>query len=376
MTRHRVFISWSTVDARVSDIAARYKDWLQQLFGPRLEIFLSSENIDAAEPWASVVRRQLKTSTVGIVLLTPRTARSPWVAFESGALEVAFPILLDLTPAELERACPPLATLQTVAYDNRPRALGMVEQIIELAGAQDARVAIEAAFEAGYDQFVADVRRALSDRPMLPEHFTGTLAYNRRINDSAHFQMPQLFDVYRRQLFLVGINLTWLLNLKLNEAVFVRLLKSLVGSAPRRCMVLIADLWDEKLRYAYNRVVSGHGETEFADMQKVFDRNSPYYIDTVIRRNVTPDEYARLATRLTIKKIALLMDTFWFVDADTEHRDGNLLIATMTTSLERGRPVFYVDQARDYDLFEYYRAVCDAGFNLANDVLWPPPPGV
>jgi hypothetical protein len=124
--------------------------------------------------------------------------------------------------------------------------------------------------------------------------------------------------------------------------------------------------------YTYNKIVSGSGTTEFSGLNRTFtDPTAPYHIDRIVRAHCGDSHYGQLRQQLTIKKIALLVDTFWFVDPDDTTLSGDLLFALMTAATGRERPVYYVNQAESPGLFNKYYDMCRAAHDVSDETLWP-----
>jgi SAM-dependent methyltransferase len=117
----KIFVSWS--GRRSRQIADALALWIKQVFnseGPRLEVFVSTQDIRAGAQWSEVINEALRTSTFGILCLTPENLNAPWILFESGALsktvgEVSVcPYFYDLEPGDLKR---PLAQFNGATAD-------------------------------------------------------------------------------------------------------------------------------------------------------------------------------------------------------------------------------------------------------------------
>ena len=78
----KVFISWSG-DAG-QRLGSRLTEWLPSIV-PEAEPFLSSE-IPGGAAWFSSLAAALEGAKFGIICLTPEAQKSPWLAFEAGAL--------------------------------------------------------------------------------------------------------------------------------------------------------------------------------------------------------------------------------------------------------------------------------------------------
>lgn len=375
--RAEAFLSWSTIDARIGPLAEIFKNWLDSLFSGEIHFFFSRE-IEPGEASIPTVYKALNGADFGFVFLSQRTARSPWVIYESGCLNPSlragrvFPLLFDLSPRELKSICPPLADFQAASLRNSSDVKRLVEKVARLIGLDNTRsIAIQARFHSEYSHLERAIQETVDSHRLLPERFAGTISYNDTIAGSRNFQMPDIFFNYQKDLYLVGINLHFLLNLKNSTESFAALLNSLMQDSTRRIRILISDLWDERIRYTYDKIVFGNGVFEFADLDSVLrDETSKFYLDKYIRVH-TGEKYEQICRQLTIKKIGLLADTFWFIDADNPSANGDMLFSLMTTATGRARPVYYVNQTENPSLFSKYFDVCRAAYDLSSDILWP-----
>ena len=113
-----------------------------------------------------------------------------------------------------------------------------------------------------------------------------------------------------------------------------------------------------------------------------FDKSSPYYLDTYIqnlcstiakeKRCDSNKLYEAVKMQLLIKRIDLLMDTFWFVDNDDIEKQGSMLLAPLTARTGVERPVFYATKEKNESLYDSYFKVCKSGFDYTGSkVLWP-----
>ncbi|MFI6283758.1 toll/interleukin-1 receptor domain-containing protein [Streptomyces sp. NPDC051018] len=378
MTKAKAFLSWSTRDPRIEPLAQLFRQWLSSLFEGRVDSFFSRE-IQPGEHTVPRIYQALNEADFGFIFLSQRTAGSPWVIYESGCLNPSlragrvFPLLFDLSPGELRALCPPLADFQAVSLRNVQDVRRLTERLCQLLGLDDSQVIeLRENFHRTFPQLERAIAETVDSKRLLPDRFTGTLTYNDNIAGSRNFQMPGVFEQYQRELFLVGNNLNFLLNLHNNEEMFGALLDSLAKDPSKRVRILIADLWDEKILYTYNKVIFGSALSEFSGLNDTLtDPESRFYLDRFITARVGSKVHQQLRKQLRIKKIGLLVDTFWFVDPDNTALSGDLLFALMTAVTGRERPVFYVNQAENPGLYSKYFDMCQAAFDLSSDVLWP-----
>lgn len=81
---------------------------------------MSGEDIAAGALWSQEVSEALSATDLGVLCVTSRNQRSPWLNFEAGALAKALnqsrviPYLIDLSPGELEG---PLQQFQAAVAD-------------------------------------------------------------------------------------------------------------------------------------------------------------------------------------------------------------------------------------------------------------------
>jgi len=115
----QVFLSWSGEQSRL--IADALKQWLPRVF-QGLRVWMSEHDIQAGERWRHTLYKQLETSNLGIVCLTPENLDSLWLVFEAGALSKAvnesrvIPYRFELKSTDIG---PPLAQFQSVGADEK-----------------------------------------------------------------------------------------------------------------------------------------------------------------------------------------------------------------------------------------------------------------
>lgn len=387
-----IFISWSSADQCIKDIAEGYKNWLNIIFDDKIEIFFSEE-IEPAQNGIKQIHAALDKADVGLVFVTQWTACSPWVMYEFGCMyklleqEALYPILLDLDCKKLKEIAPPMADTQVVSLNNKDDNMHLIESIakkLEISGSDILKIKNKAKAEYRHiDECVTEAQKNFAN---LPDTYVGEVPYNDTIMGSNNFQMPQIFDFYKKNIFLVGINLGMLFNIKSNSKPMEALIRSLVNSKEKTAQILISNLWDEKILYTYDKTLLGFGKSEYEYMNEVFfDTSSKYYLDTYIqnlclciagdakeKKYDAHDLYEAVKRQLLIKRIDLLMDTLWFVDNDESKKQGSMLLAPLTARTGAERPVFYADKQKNERLYDSYFGVCKSGFEYTGSkVLWP-----
>jgi len=113
----QVFISWSGDPSKA--VAGALKSWLRYVF-PRLEVWMSEQDIRAGTKWGVELGWALTECKLGIICLTPESLNSNWLAFEAGALFAAIdgsrviPFRYQLSTSDIR---PPLSQFQDVGAD-------------------------------------------------------------------------------------------------------------------------------------------------------------------------------------------------------------------------------------------------------------------
>ena len=387
-----IFISWSSADPRIRDIAEGYKNWLNIIFEDKINTFFSEE-IEPAKNGIKHIHAGLETADIGLVFVTHRTASNPWVMYELGCMhklleqEALYPILLDLNVNQLSEIAPPLAWPQVILLNKKEDNVRLIESIaqkLEISGAEILKIKNMAKDE--YQHIDNCVKEAQKNFANLPDKYAGEVPYNNSIKDSDNFQMPQIFDFYNKNILLVGMSLGTVFNIRSDPRSMESLIKSLVFDNTKTVKILISNLWDEKIFYTFNKTIFGFGGSAYTYLNEIFfDTSSKYYLDTYIQtlcaaiaeeenkkeKHDAHELYEAVKRQLLIKRIDLLMDTFWFVDNDEKTNQGSMLLAPLTARTGAERPVFYASKKKNTTLYNKYFEVCKSGFDFTSDVLWP-----
>jgi len=112
----KVFISWSGELSR--KLGESLRNWLPAAL-QYVKPYFSPDDIEKGAKWNSEIAKELETSDVGVILLTPDNTEKPWIIFESGALSKSMDksrvctLLFDLDPAEVKG---PLTSFQATKF--------------------------------------------------------------------------------------------------------------------------------------------------------------------------------------------------------------------------------------------------------------------
>jgi transposase-like protein len=103
-----VFISWSEKESLSHEGALLLQKWLPEVL-PKLESFVSSEDIASGTLWLQKLFEQLANSESGILCLTKESLDRNWILFEAGALA-------KQAGNETVRVCPLLFEFKTLNF--------------------------------------------------------------------------------------------------------------------------------------------------------------------------------------------------------------------------------------------------------------------
>jgi hypothetical protein len=119
-----VFIGWSGKNTKSYMVAIALRSWLEQVV-QNCSPWVSAQDIDAGERWATELFTQLDKHSVGIICVTKENQAEPWLNFEAGALAKQLkgdkadesrvcPLLIEMTESDVSG---PLMLLQMVLLE-------------------------------------------------------------------------------------------------------------------------------------------------------------------------------------------------------------------------------------------------------------------
>ncbi|MGX4658480.1 hypothetical protein ACWCHM_32890 [Micromonospora sp. SCSIO 07396] len=164
----KVFISWSKPVSRQLGLALR--DWLPEVI-QSIEPWMSSEDIDKGQRWASEVGAKLGELGQGVLCITAENIREPWLNFEAGALAKSLddsrvrPLLLGLQPSDVTG---PLAQFQATVANDRDDMLKFITSLNESSAVPLDSVRLQRAFERNWEDFGTKLA-AISSTPPRPK---------------------------------------------------------------------------------------------------------------------------------------------------------------------------------------------------------------
>lgn len=112
----KVFISWSGDLSK--QLAEAIRNWIPSVL-QFVKPYFTPDDIEKGAKWGSDISRELESSDIGLLCLTPDNTEKPWILFEAGALSKNFnashvcTVLFNLEPTDLKG---PLTSFQTTRF--------------------------------------------------------------------------------------------------------------------------------------------------------------------------------------------------------------------------------------------------------------------
>ncbi len=117
MAELNLFLSWS---GKLSHAVAEYfNEWIPKVL-PGFKPWISSKDIKSGKPWFSSITDQIGKSPACIIFVTKENAKSTWLHYEAGGIQMAenafvCPYLINLSPSDVGSS--PLAQLQMCKFE-------------------------------------------------------------------------------------------------------------------------------------------------------------------------------------------------------------------------------------------------------------------
>lgn len=156
----KIFISWSGSLSKA--VALDLKEWLPKVIQVA-EPWVSEVDIPKGTPWFDEVRDALKAAAVGILVVTPESAKSAWLNYEAGSIAQILtnrrvcPFVVGMTTAQVE---PPLGLLNGTEANNGADVLNF---LLSVAPKDVKAEAIEHAFTREWPDFQVLLERRVDE---------------------------------------------------------------------------------------------------------------------------------------------------------------------------------------------------------------------
>lgn len=155
----KVFISWSKSSSRKFGYVLR--DWLPEVI-QEVVPWMSSEDIEKGQRWASEVGAKLSELDQGILCVTAENLKEPWLNFEAGALAKSLddarvrPILLGVQPSDVTG---PLTQFQASIANDRDDMMKLVSSLNDACERPLEVPRLERAFTRAWPDYVDNLEK-------------------------------------------------------------------------------------------------------------------------------------------------------------------------------------------------------------------------
>jgi hypothetical protein len=172
---HSLFITHATSE---SPIALELKSLLSAVFGPLLEIFVSSDNssIQPGEQWYERIASSIRGSTVLLALVSEESMSSQWLPWEAGvgtgAERIVIPVLIRGFAAT--KLKPPLSFLQSKDLTNIDHLQSVITRIAAATGLTPSQADLQSFIEEVSSIDSTLISRGVQVEPFLKRKSYGT----------------------------------------------------------------------------------------------------------------------------------------------------------------------------------------------------------
>ena len=367
-----IAIFWS---GRLGGEAARVQhDLLTEVFGSE-RVFISTE-IAPSTRWLPKLEEAIATARVGLFCLTADALESRWLPFECGCfvgrhtLDDVVPVRFGVAQELLDRRLPMLKDIMAIECDSPAAFRKLVRVCAEKVGDGRDRQQLDDASDRAWRAHEARVAAVAAKSPSyLPNSYEGTTRFAMGVRES-NFQMPEVFEQFEKDFFLIGINHAFVLNIETDSAVMTALIKRLLGGQGRRARFMISDMWDPGVFACYqNLVTPGYAEAERAAFTRIYKSdNGALSFGSWIASSFGADALERIVKEqlLRIGTLPTILDTLWFVD-------GKRCQFSLANALSGPyRPYIHCGEGPDEAprILDYYKNLANTAFGQARP-LWP-----
>lgn len=183
-------------------------------FGTGLTCFVSDLDIVSGTDWWNKIKKELKSSSIGIVCITKENLSAPWLYYESGAMIArgitVIPLLINCSNESLNGT--PLTKNQSIDFYNLPQFIKMIKDIDRILGLGKINNQIDEKLKEYYEQIKKDLSNTLKLLKDL-RIFNIEYTYPRNIKflnvDTIYISVPMAsiseteYEELRKNLFLL-----------------------------------------------------------------------------------------------------------------------------------------------------------------------------
>lgn len=272
----------------------------------------------------------------------------------------------------LKRLNDPLSRIQ-VGQLNRDGFVNLTKQICKDVLEIDATSYVNSIYK-NWDNFEHDLKEIVEKNEPLPNKYFKRIKYVNTI-DEWNLKMPSIFSLYKKELFLLGLNHSFLLDLKSNDGKknFLEMIDSLLIDPNKKVRIMISDIWDDHIIGSYKNMIQRLAvKMENGNIIDSLSRkDSNHYLEKFIthERGEAQLKIIKNNNQLEIKKIKIVGDTFVFIDQSEE--DGLCYFSLFSSPGGKLRPIFTFNKKNDNYIFNLYSNFIEQGWNSMSDWVWP-----
>jgi len=281
-------------------------------------------------------------------------------------------ITVDIHTEMLKRLNDPLSRIQ-IGQLNKEGIINLIKQICKDILKVDSASFMNFIYK-NWDIFENDLKVIIDRNKPMPDKYFRQIKYVNSI-DEWNLRMPFIFSLYKKELFLLGLNHSFLLDLKSSESRdnFLKMVDSLLEDSGKKVKIMISDIWDNNTIGGYKNMIQRLAvKMENGNIiESLSEKNSKFYLENVILQEKGEAQLKKIKDnkQLEIKKIKTIGDTFVFIDQSEE--DGLCYFSLFTSPGGKLRPVFTFNKKDDNYIFNLYSKFIDQGWNSMSDSVWP-----
>lgn len=352
--------------------AKLHGDLLREVF-PNLSIFFS-DHIQGGDQWRDRIRTAIQVTKVALFVVAPDSLESKWMAYEYGyttaslQTKTVIPVLVSVVPAFFNARLPMFEAIQANLFGTSDAFAALCATCAKHVSDTRSPAQLDAAARSSWRNFESEAAELLrAAQQLVPQQYSDVTPYA-RLHES-RFSMPDVLRRCETELYLVGPNHFYILNLTGEASRFRKLLDWLRSSEMRRARFLLSDMWNDSVFDCYKLFAQGGAELERAALTESWkNTTSSSYVDKVIEEHLGSDMLAslKLTRRLELRVLPTILDNLWFTDPAASH--GRCQAGFFNTLSPEQRPFFHAKA--NSELFTHYFALAEHGFTHARP-LWP-----
>lgn len=166
MMKVKVFLSWSGATSKA--LAEALRSWLPSVIDS-IEPYFSPDDIEKGSRWSNEIAKALEETKIGLICLTEKNLKSPWIMFETGALSKIMQeakvclLLFGIEPSKVEKG--PLGQFQAAVF-SREEMMKVMKMVNHALGPYAlSPQLLNLAFEKKWPKLEKKVKKILEEPP-------------------------------------------------------------------------------------------------------------------------------------------------------------------------------------------------------------------